>query len=165
MSPRLKATMAFPAVATIFTLLLMSGGCSQGPQSDSSTSEHGPPWVTIRDDKIGSSSSGGALGKDGKPLRDKDGRFMMSFSIENKEFVDLLEEIASRFEVSIVVRPKELASRGITVEVTGADAQAALEDVARQCNLQLERLGDKKWRLAAPNSENAPEETIAFETE
>jgi hypothetical protein len=103
--------------------------------------------------------------KDGKLLEDEQGRPLRRFTVRNSEFADLLTDISADFEVTIVVRPAELASRGIITEVTGADAEAVLEQLAKQCRLQLERLGEKKWRLSAPNSENAAEQTIAYEEE
>ena len=53
----------------------------------------------------------------------------------------------------------------IGAEAERAAAQAALEDVARQCKLQLEPDGEKKWRLTAPNSENAAVKTITYASE
>ncbi len=154
MSTLSKSTTAFATLATILALSLISIGCSQG---DSSTSEHGPPWVTIRDDKLSGTSSRGIVGEDGSQL--------MEFEVFNAQFYRLLENICDHFQVSVVVRPKELLDRGITITVTGLDAQATLENLASQCKLQLENLGDKKWRLAAQNSENAPEQTVTYETD
>lgn len=157
---RIRVALLLPA------LTLLIGGCGSGA-SDSAkpgASEHGPPWVTLDDSRIGASSSGPTI-KDGKPLLDASGVHVMRFSVTNSEFVDLLEGICNHFEVSITVRPEELASRGITIEAHGASAQAALEDVARQCKLQLESDGEKKWRLIAPNSENAAEKTITYASE
>jgi hypothetical protein len=154
----------FVATLTLTTVLLAAAGCGSTAPGDVS-SEHGPPWVTLSDDKFSSTSSGGALDADGKARRDENGNFVLRFSGTNTEFSSVLEDISSRYEVSIVVRPKELAARGITIEVTGADARAVLEDLARQCKLDLEDLGDKKWRLSLPGSENAEEQAITIKDE
>jgi hypothetical protein len=148
--------------AVVLTISIAAAGCGS---ADSNGGGSDLPWVTLSEDDFSSTSSGGALDAEGKPQVDKDGNHVLRFSGTNTEFASVLEDISSRFEVSIVVRPKELATRGITIETTGADAQAVLQDLAKQCKLQLEDLGDKKWRLSTPGSESAAEETISLEEE
>ena len=153
------------ALLSSLMLLHISAGCGQNSPTDRpSASEYGPPWITLDENKFGSSSSGPFI-KDGKPVLDENGVHIMRFSATNNEFVDLLEDICNHFEVSIRVRPQELCSRGISTEVTGATAQAALEDLAKQCKLQLEPIDEKKWRLSAPNSDSATEKTITYAPE
>jgi hypothetical protein len=97
---------------------------------------------------------------DGKALKDEDGNDVLRFTSKNSEFACLLQNISENFKVAILVRPKDLADRGINVDVQGSSAQAVLADVAKQCKLQLEPV-DKKWRLSAPDSEKAAEKEFS----
>ena len=60
--------------------VLLIGDCGQGASDQAKpASEHGPPWVTMDDSRIGASSTGPAI-KDGKPLLDEKGVHVMRFS-------------------------------------------------------------------------------------
>lgn len=151
------------AFASSCLFLLGSLGCGESP-STLPASEHGLPWITLDEDRFGSGFTGPAM-ENGKALTDENGQSVMKFGVTNREFGDLLENIKAEFNATIIVRPAELATRGITLDVTGADAQAALADVARQCRLELETIGDMKWRLSLPGSDGASERTIELTDE
>ena len=157
-----QKSVALAAQLTSLVVLLFCPGCGGGSQE--TASEHGPPWVTLDDSAFGISSSGGVI-ENGKPLADENGNPVIRFSVKNEEFNDLLADISGRFESAIVVRPAELAERGISIDAQGSTAQAVLEDLAKQCKLELESLDEKKWRLSLPNSADAPEKTIKYEEE
>lgn len=150
---------ASASVLAILVLLLagcdagMPGGAAGGATGGAS----GGPWVTIDEERIGSSGSSG--------MQDESGQVVMKFTISNNEFSSLLEYIADAFAATIVVRPQSLLDRGITTTVTGVDAQETLQTLATQCGLQLEDLGGNKWRLSEPGSESQPEATVATEME
>lgn len=143
---------AFTLLAASLTLLT-TAGCEQ---SDGSASPYGPPWITRQEDELGFSSIGNVINEDGSYSR--------RFRAGNKEFIDLLANICSEYEVSIVVRPQELVRRGIEIEVIGADAGEVLGNLAKECNLQLEQVDDSTWRLALEGSEGEPEETVTMDS-
>ncbi|MHC4407224.1 MAG: hypothetical protein ACYTG0_47040 [Planctomycetota bacterium] len=153
MNPLFKSAISINSLALVVALALVIG-CTSDENNEG-------PWITIQEDEIGSAGAGAHFEDDGTVKR----KF---FSI-NEEFSTLLEYICNDYEVSIVVRPADLLDRGIEISIIGSDAKSnakeILESLASQCDLELERLGDDKWRLAAKDSADSPEGTVTFDAE